>query len=261
MAGYGDELIGSALAKGAHARGKRIAFGDGRRILWGPHSGEIFKGNPNIAAPGSERDADVEWIRYHKGHRIYAIGCGTHWKWNKSFNAQPGEVFLDRAEIEFGEGLGEGFVVIEPNVPWHKAQAQNKDWGLKKYQSVATELMKRGYDVVQFAVGRDRLAGVRVVATQSFRHSLAVLRRAALAIVPEGGLHHAAAAVGVRAVVLFGGFIPPGATGYAMHVNLTGGARACGSITRCDHCQMAMAAISIDDVLSHADGILAKRAA
>jgi hypothetical protein len=261
VAGYGDELIGSALAKGAAARGKRIALGDGRRILWGPHSAEIFRDNPNIAPPGSERDGDIEWIRYHKGHRIYAIGCGTHWKWSTSFNAQPGEVFLDQEELEFAETAGEGFVVIEPNVPWHKAQAQNKDWGFRKYQAVATELLRAGYDVVQFGVGRDRLAGARVVTTPSFRHSLAVLRRAALGIMPEGGLHHAAAAVGIPAIVLFGGFIPPSATGYEMHVNLTGGAMACGTISRCEHCRAAMAAISVDDVLAHAHGLLAKRAA
>jgi len=50
------------------------------------------------------------------------------------------------------------------------------------------------------------------------------------------------------AIVLFGGFVPPAVTGYPMHRNLTGGAEACGSFNRCDHCLAAMRAISVDEV-------------
>jgi hypothetical protein len=48
----------------------------------------------------------------------------------------------------------------------------------------------------------------------------------------EGGMHHAAAAVGVPAVVLFGGFIPPEIMGYKGQISLTGGATACGNISQ-----------------------------
>lgn len=253
MAGYGDELIATGLARGAAGRGKRIALGDGRRILWGPHSAEIFKGNPNLAPPGSERDPDIEWLAYYKGHRLYNKGHGTRWTWNTEFRPSPGEVFLDRSEIEFAKRLKPWFVVIEPNVPWHKTQAVNKDWGLARYQAVADALLAAGRDVVQFAVGTKRLNGVRVLSTPSFRHSLAALTRAALVICPEGGLHHAAAAMGARAVVLFGGFIPPATTGYAMHVNLTGSAAvACGKLRPCAHCRAALDNISVAEVLAAA---------
>lgn len=250
MAGYGDELIATGLARGVAARGKRIAFGDGRRIMWGPHSAEIFKNNPNIASPGSERNPDIEWVPYYKGHRVYNIGKGDHWVWNYQFKPRPGEVFLDAGEIAFAQRVKPGFVVIEPNVPWQKPQAMNKDWGLRNYQAVADRLRMDGHEVVQFAVGRDRLSGVRSLSTPSFRHSLAVLQRAAMVICPEGGLHHAAAAMGTKAVVLFGGFIPPAATGYDMHINLTGGAVACGRIAPCKHCRAAMDQISVKDVMT-----------
>jgi hypothetical protein len=259
MAGYGDELIATGLARGAADRGRRVAFGDGRRILWGPHSAEVFKGNPNIAPPGSERAADIEWVDYYKGHRLYNVGHGTHWVWNYQFRPQPGELFFSPAEIEFAECFDPGFVVVEPNVPWHKPQAANKDWGFSKYERVAGLLRKAGREVVQFAVGRDRLSNVRTVTTPSFRHSLAVLRRAALVITPEGGLHHGAAATGTPAVVLFGGFIPPEATGYAMHANLTaGGAKACGLLSPCRHCRAAMDSISVDEVMAAAERQMAK---
>jgi hypothetical protein len=58
--------------------------------------------------------------------------------------------------------------------------------------------------------------------------------------------------VGVEGVVLFGGFIPPEVTGYALHTNLTGGAEACGSLQPCAHCHEAMKAIGVDEVLERA---------
>lgn len=252
MAGYGDELIATGLARGASKRGKRIAFGDGRRIKWGPYSSEIFRGNPNIAAPGCELDNDIEWINYYKGHRLYNIGHGNRWEWNYSFRPKPGEVFLDKEEVTFAKKIGSEFIIIEPNVPWHKAQATNKNWGIDRYQAVASGLREEGYDVAQFAFGRDRLSEVRVIETPSFRHSMAVLQRAQLVICPEGGMHHAAAAVRTHAVVLFGGFIPPEATGYSMHTNMVAGGKACGWLGPCLHCRAAMQSISVEDVLAAA---------
>jgi ADP-heptose:LPS heptosyltransferase len=113
--------------------------------------------------------------------------------------------------------------------------------------------------VVQFAVGRDRLSGVRTLQTTSFRHSLAVLARAALVICPEGGLHHGAAAMGAPAVVLFGGFIPPQVTGYETHANLTGGAKACGQLAPCQHCRAAMDAITVDAVIGASIELMSRR--
>ena len=63
-------------------------------------------------------------------------------------------------------------------------------------------------------------------------------------------MHHAAAALGIDAVVLFGGFISPQITGYEYHANLTGGVKACGNLYTCAHCRKAMDSISIDDVLT-----------
>jgi ADP-heptose:LPS heptosyltransferase len=78
-----------------------------------------------------------------------------------------------------------------------------------------------------------------------------------LYIGPEGGLHHGAAAVGIPAVVLFGGFIPPQVTGYKTHVNLTGGADFfCGSLQACKHCAEAMERIKSKHVCDAAKGFL-----
>lgn len=240
------------MAKGAKARGKRIAFGDGQRILWDKHSGEIFRGNPNVASPGSERDKDIEWIAFHKGHRLYNSHDPKHdrWIWNYEFRPIPGEVFFDAREKKDASRHGEGFIVIEPDVVGWKSSSANKDWGRANYQRVVDRLRADGRRVVQF--GYDNagpgLTGAERIKTRSFRDALAIMAHAELYIGPEGGLHHGAAAVGAPAIVLFGGFIPPAVTGYDGHKNLTGGAEACGSLKPCQHCRKAMAAISVEEV-------------
>lgn len=253
--GYGDQLIATGLAKGAAARGRKVAFGDGRRLLLDYNSELIFRNNPNIilAAPTG---AEVEWIRYYKGHRVY----NTHdrarnkWIWNLDFKVTPGEMYFDEQELAHGRRAGSGFILIEPNVPKWKNLASNKDWGFDKYQQVADMLIGEGLQVCQFSFnkGGRPLAGVQQIRTSDYRDALSVLFNAHLYIGPEGGLHHGAAAVSIPAVVLFGGFIPPAVTGYDDHTNITGGAAACGNIDPCQHCREAMARIGVDEVFEAA---------
>lgn len=247
--------MATGMARGARARGKAIAFGDGRRIIWDQNSEIVFRGNPNIAPPGSEgRAANIEWVPYYKGHRIYNYHDRTkdRWVWNMEFRPTPGEMFFTDEEAERGRRYGNGFVLIEPAVERWKVSAQNKDWGRVRYQTVADRLLRAGYGVMQFSYSRMPLPGVRQLAAADFRDALAIASQASLYIGPEGGLHHGAAAVGLPAVVLFGGFIPPQVTGYDTHTNLTGGAEACGSLKPCAHCRAAMNAISVEEVVSAA---------
>ncbi len=248
--GFGDEILATGLARGAAKRGKKIAFGDTRKIVWGPWSAEIFKDNPNIALPGQEHGKNIEWIDHYKGHRLYNHQENGRWIWNMDFRVTPGEFYFDDAELKLAQRKG-GFVVIEPNVPWWKPVAVNKDWGEANYNKLAKELFDRGCDLVQFKHKNTRriIPDAKLIEHDQFRKSISVLSKAALYVGPEGGMHHAAAAVGVRAVVLFGGFIPPEIMGYDNQINLTGGAKACGNIQPCIHCKRAMEAISVDDVL------------
>lgn len=253
--GSGDEIIGTGLARGLRARGKLAAFGDGRKIIWGPWCAEMFKHNPNIAMPGSEQRGDLEWIAHYKGARKYNKLVNGRWHWNYDFKVTPGEFFFNEAEKRLPNDcswLGK-FIVIEPNVEWQKSVAPNKDWGAKNYDEITQRLLGQGYRVLQFIHknSRRRLRGVDTMELHKFREAIAVLSAAKLYIGPEGGMHHAAAAVGINAVVIMGGFIPPSVVGYDAHINLTGGAEACGTIGRCEHCRKAMNKISVDEVLSH----------
>lgn len=244
--GFGDELLGSGMARGARARGRRIAFGDGHRIIWSKQAHEIYRGNPNVAPPGSEGASDLEWITHYRGHRLYARPVNGRWQWRPSFRAQPGQLFFDVSELEWASRIEPGFVLIEPTV---KKTAPNKQWPRERYAEVAWRLLRDGYRVAQFNPSGAVLTGVEKIMTPSFRHAVAALGRAALYIGPEGGLHHGAAAVGTKAVVIFGGFIHPLLTGYPGHANLYVGEEACGTIgVPCPHCQAAMDAITVEQV-------------
>lgn len=249
--GIGDDIMATGMARGAAKRGKRIAFGDCKKIRWGPHSGIAFENNPNIAPPGSEGANDLEWIEYYKGKRNYnSVGDGR-WIWNYDFKAIPGEFFFTLAELERGKRLGTGFVVIEPNVPQQKSVARNKQWPVDRYQEVSSYLinkMRRRVVQLHYPGATYSLSDVSHMKTDSFRDACALLANSALYIGAEGGMHHAAAALGIPAVVLFGGFIPPSVTGYDTHINLTGGASACGSLRTCDHCRQAMDDITVKHV-------------
>lgn len=256
--GLGDNIMATGFAKGAKDRGKRIAFGDGRKILWDQHSEQIFRNNPNIAPSGDEHDLDLKWIPFYKGQRIYNKHdhVNNKWIWNYNFKAIPGEIFFSDEELSFANKVGRDFVLIEPSVPAYKSVAPNKTWPFIRYVHVAEALRAKGFDVRQFRNGGEALPGVGEIKAASFRHALAALSQAALYIGPEGGLHHGAAAVGISAVVIFGGFIPPRVTGYDAHTNLTGGAVACGSLSACRHCEEAMEAIKIKHVYHAAKEIL-----
>lgn len=251
--GSGDNLIASGMARGAAARGRRIAFGDGKTIIWDKHSKEIFFQNPNVAPPGHETATDLEWIGFHKGSRIYNRQEPGRWVWNYDFRPTPGEMFFTFVERRRARVASSGTILIEPHVPRWKTVAANKDWGWAKYQAVTDRLVALGYSVAQFHYGSGpMLKGARPLVSGSFRGAMAMLEHARIYIGPEGGLHHGAAAVGKPAVVLFGGFIPPQVTGYETHTNLTGGAEACGSLQTCAHCRAAMDRISVEEVVDAA---------
>ena len=271
--GHGDQLLATGFARGAYERGESIAFGDPvqQRIEWDHHSPEIFRGNPNIAEPGTENHgaANLKWIHFCRGHRIYNRddNANQRWIWNYDFRPPRGELFFSPEErLDAAQAVGkEGFVVVEPHAALHKTVEPNKTWPEERFQHVAHQLRRDGHDVVQFEYSgiKVRLRHARLVPTKSFRRALALLERAALIVVSEGGLHHGAAAVNVPAVVLFGGFIPPQITGYDGHANLAAEDQGppCGKYVPCAHCISAIRSISAERVLEAARGLLVQRKA
>lgn len=266
--GFGDALMATAEARVLHQRtGRPVAVGDGRALRLRPAECEVFAGVPFLALALDGQA--VAWLPNYSGSRPYLdyarMAAEGHpgappWRytaWSVS-RYGPGVLRLTAAERAWAAealaaaGVARPFVVVEPTV---KPQASpNKAWGVARYAEVAAALA-REVAVVQVGPAPSALPGAVAIQTPSFRQACAVLAQAAAYLGPDGGLHHAAAALGVPAVVLFGGFTSPAQTGYPGHVNLFTGGAPCGEYRPCAHCQAAWAAITPADVIAAARGL------
>ena len=245
--GFGDDLMLSA-----EARAIRQALDiPSTPTYWS----EIFDHNPNFVKEGG-----FPLTRNRIGHRPYHLGCvktqyGNKFLFNPHFKAVPGEIYGLETFDYFGPDHEPGFVVVEPH---YKPDifGTNKDWGWSNYQAVAEELGAFNTIVQVGPPGTKELGDVTFIETDTFRHALYWLQAAALYIGPEGGLHHAAAALGIPAVVIFGGHTNPKTTGYDMHVNLASDDAGCGNMFPCDHCRRAMDNITVEQVVEAAESLL-----
>lgn len=289
--GYGDELMAIGDAWRLHRadpQRRRVAIGDGRRRrLDYP---ELLHGLDFIASIEEAAQGELPWVLSYRAIRPYhdhavmrrdwrqrhplrsrllrrlkdrqLVDALGYYRFRLDYRPVPAPLVLTNDEqAVYNAWRGRRFILIEPHC---KAEASpGKRWPFERYVEVVRQLAPQ-IEMLQIgAPDTPLLPGLSRVPTQSFRDSLPFLKAAQLYIGPEGGLHHAAAAMGVRAVVLFGGYTPPQVTGYDFHVCLTGNStEACGiQHEACSHCAAAMAAISSDEVVAHAQRLLAVPAA
>lgn len=239
--------MATADAKRAYAKwGRRVVFGDGKRKFWS----EVFENNPKIARDPGPGEPFV-WVKNWPAQRPYVSGITqTRFIPRADFKVEPGEIFLTEEEKMLGQ---DGCVVIEPNVktryegPRQFDIGRNKEWAWDRWQRVVSDL---DLPWVQLgSVDTRLLPGVRRFVTDTFRDALGAISRARLVVTTDGALMHAAAALGVPAVVLFGGFMSPENMGYGSHENIWNGAEPCGTHTGvCAHCRRAMESISVEQV-------------
>lgn len=247
--GWGDELIAAGQAQAAQAadpqrRQVRILDRD-HRVRW--HL--LWQGNLAIAVPN--QGGSLISIVNGPGARPYvAAKTPERWTW-KPFTCTPAKLHLGSAERKLAAAV-RGGLLIEPTIK--RKASPNKDWGWARWQSLVN--LRPDWPWVQAGPpDAPILKGVRHLVTDSFLAGAAVLSGCYAAVLPEGGLHHAAAAVGVPAVVIYGGFIAPEHTGYALHRNLFTGGTACGMRTVCAHCTAAMAAITPERVIAELESL------
>lgn len=235
----------------ATAQVRQMHEANGRKVLvidrrGAPQWHPVFEGNPRIARiprPGVQRLVNCS------GHRPYIVSKSpTHWTWRR-WRIEPGEIYLTPQEASFGQQHA-GQVLIEPHT---KVPGSNKAWPWDRWQQFANDHPGR---LVQVGPAGTRvLDGVRFIETADFRMACAVLRYSMAFVGTEGGLHHAAAALGVQAVVLFSEFISPDITGYPMHRNLRRAGPACGARQPCPTCAESMRAITVDEVSTQLEEI------
>lgn len=211
---------------------------------------EIFLNNPKIIKR-SQAGVRFQKLLNGPGARPY-IRAKTERNWYfQRFNLRPGELYLDTFELNFGAKHA-GRVLVEPNTKG--TNEGNKDWGFERWQRFVD--FQPDLFLQVGPAGSRRLDGVMYVETPNFRLAAAVLAHSRAFVGTEGGLHHAAAALGRPAVVVFGGFVSPDITGYPTHTNIFTGEYACGSRFACSHCREAMAKITPEQVFEELRKIL-----
>lgn len=256
--GYGDEIIACGQARARYAQtGKRCRILN--RLKLGRWH-ELWSGVPYIVRP--EEGGDFCWIVNTPGVRPYIESKDPdRWTWRPfpredgGSGPYPGEIKLNAVERQFGARYA-GRIIVDPHVK-DKA-SPNKAWGWARWNKLAWLARQAGIPLTQVGpADTPVLDGIDHVVTPTFRDACAVIAKAKACVLHEGGLHHAAAALGIPAIVIFGGFISPAQTGYASHVNLFTGGEPCGARASCEHCAKAMAAIHPEAVLDALENVLA----
>lgn len=220
-----------------------------------PIKSDIFKNNPYISQEfGNERsiplqlnnpqsnyckqDTPERAVHRYDRHIIEQI-CEIYGINDPKLKC---ELYFDDEEIDSIEKLlgdKKDFIVIEPQS--NDEYTVNKRYPLSKWQYVADQLIKDGHTLVQ--IGRStstkKLDGVIDLTGQTtFREAAAVIGLSKLFVSSEGGLMHAANAVGVMSVILYTGFIHPTMTSYPENTNIWIGKNhgPCGFKVQCQAC-------------------------
>lgn len=228
-----------------------------RPVYEKPRDHEAWRNNPRIS--GKHEVGDFQpYVARVDGLRPYMEGkTPDRYRW-KRYAPPVGEIYFDAKEKAFAAAWAER-VVLEPNVK--PGASPNKDWGWERWVELAKLMRARGIVPTQVGPAMSRrLPGAEFVETNCMRYAAAVLSVARAAILPEGGLHHVAAAVGCPAVVIFGGFISPEVTGYSQQTSLFWRTEehpiGCGWRRSCKHCAAAMALFPPVLVLEKLEGLL-----
>jgi len=238
--GLGDWIMASAEVKEENEKTKKkVKIGNGVSMFY---DHQVFANNPRMA---SNSDTDVIWVKNYPNHRPYLNGSKDgHLVFNDNYKPKPGEIYLSQDEKMWADKrVKEPFILIEPNVKRTYIHTVNKAWD--KWD----ELVK--HDLPWKQVG-DVTAKRYTdwIETKTFREALAILNKASVFVGTDGGLHHAAAALGIPSVVIWTGFSSPRHLGYDTHRNIHDGSEPCGTFNSvCKHCLLKAKAITVEQVL------------
>jgi hypothetical protein len=217
--GWGDELMAAGEARRIHeATGGKVrivAHPTARTTL----SSVLWDNIDYIAKPGETAVATLVESPFVRPYRARLEPHGSRWK---PYRPQPRR---DTPHAAGGDVFGAGGIRVHidrTKCEDPERRRSNRQWGWDRYAALISSRPHLRW--VQ--AGKPELStlpGVMRVSTNSFREACAVLARATAYVGPEGGLHHASAALGIPAVVIFGGYISPEVTGYRCHMNLFSG--------------------------------------
>jgi hypothetical protein len=228
----------------------RVAiYGLDGQVRWHP----IWDGNPAIATPTDvARGERVQRLVSGPNCRpyiVYPFSEDTGWTFNRSFRCRdyPARIYLTEAEIRRGEQARDTYgpyVLIEPHTK-HK----NFRW------SRWAELVAACPDLtfVQHMHKESEPVPGAHYEDATFREACGLALQSEVYVRSESGMCHAAGAMGVWQVTIFGGCMDPVVMGgypkQAILADVSPGS-PCGCWRPCAHCARIMASISVAHVAS-----------
>ncbi len=258
--GHGDALMAAGLAQDAfeadpERRPVAICEPSTGGVRWHP----IWLNNPAVwhpvlpAKPFREPyiTAGISCLPYTESP--FSVKRGFRWTTWRVRDHRP-KVYLDKSEYENGHALLNTYgryVVIEPTAERkHANRKPPRDF----WRKLVAQL--RGTIKVTFVqlahTQAEAIPGLEQVYDGDYRQACGILASASLVVATEGGLVHAAAAMGVRTIALYGGCVSVDALGYPEHVNVVDDEpeTPCGRLEPCDHCASAWRKITPERVAS-----------
>ena len=227
-----------------------------RKVPWS----QAWDGNPRLAKPDEKGDFQLLYARSLDTNMrgYHTAKTPERWSYNLDYRPELGEIYLTPAERDFGQRYA-GRIIVEPHIK--PGASPNKQWSWVRWNKLAWLMQRSGLRVTQLGpIGTALLDGAELVPTSTFRQAAAVITGAQACVLPEGGSHHAAAAVGTPAVVIFGGFTPVELTGYPLHTNIGASlGDACGMRTPCPHCAAWNARIVPEHIFAELCRILERK--
>ncbi len=196
------------------------------RMVWkeGGHIIDILLANYGLIA------RDYECEMYFSPHEEEAVSC-----------------------LQQSLKLTTDFVVIEPH---SKSQwfGDLREWPFERWERVVEWLCDQNYPVVQIGEGgRPVLEGaIDVTGRASFREAVLLMKRSRLFLGQEGGLMHAANAVNVPSVIVWGGLTLPEFAAYSKHTVLCTrvDCAPCGLRGHCPYDKKCLTTVETSDVIS-----------
>lgn len=254
--GIGDELMLAGEAK-RRAAGRAMRF----HMLdktGAPRWHFIWDGNPLVARPHERAD---DTIGFTVGRRPYCESVSPERYVWKRYRPEPGFIPVTPRMQQYAR-MTAGAIVVNPTI---KPRASpNKAWPMLYWK----RLLRICGDLRWVQIGDgggERLRNAEFIPTATFYEACGALMGARAAVLHEGGLHHGAAALGLRrVVVIFGGYISPEVTGYdgqaSLFVPSGPWPLGCGQRTRCGHCAAAMESITPEKVAARLRALLNEKA-
>lgn len=250
--GFGDSIMVASIAKRIHAMtNQRVVPVDAK---WEPYWDALWDGLSYMQRSLSFGGITPLRNAPHAERPYYSGVEGNRILWRK-WDIAPGEIRLTEEERAWAaRAMPRPRIVLGWDFKELGGGGANKNWGAESWAQVSVAF-PRGTFVQLRAPEAMLLAACEfAIETPTFRHACAILERSLGYVGHEGGLHHAAAALGKPAVVVFGGYISPEVTGYDTHTNLYVPDEhyplGCGTVTPCEHCRESMSKITVEQVVN-----------